>query len=76
MASPNFKIRFGKKGVVAVYEIGVDEDAADTLDTTYEALGLRHARWIREVDAGVKIIVFPTNTLVIDEEPAVDEVVL
>jgi len=74
MASPNFKIRFGKKGVVAVYEIDVDEDVVDALDTAYEVLGLRYAMWVREVDtANGKIVVLPTNTLVIDEEPAVDE---
>jgi len=75
MTKPDFKIRFGKKGVVAVYEINMSEESADMLDAAYEALGLRNAMWIREVvTRDVQIIIFPSNRLPIDsnsEEEAV-----
>jgi len=74
MTKPDFKIRFGKKGVVAVYEVNMSEESVDMLDAAYEVLGLRDAMWIREVVArDVQIIIFPSNRLPIDssEEEAV-----
>jgi len=69
MIEPDFKIRFGKKGIVAVCEINMSEKVADVLDTAYETLGLRYAMWIREVDElDRRIVVFPSNRLPIDEE--------
>jgi hypothetical protein len=67
MTKPDFKIRFGKKGVVAVYKANMSEESADVLDAAYEVLGLRNAMWIREVVArDVQIIIFPSNRLPID----------
>jgi hypothetical protein len=40
-----------------VYEYDYD----DSLWDVYEMLGLREAQWIREVDAGVRIVVFPRS---------------
>jgi hypothetical protein len=65
--SPDFKIKFGKKGVVAVYKANMSEESADMLDAAYEVLGLRNAVWIREVvTRDVQIIIFPSNRLPID----------
>ena len=72
--SPDFRIRFGRRGIVAVHKINMSEES-DVLNAAYETLGLRYAMWIREVDElDRRIVVFPSNRLPIDsnsEEEAV-----
>lgn len=44
------------KGVAVV----VEDEVTDELYDLYEVLNLHNAAWIREVDEGRKLVIFPT----------------